>query len=111
MIGEGRGVAQPVGVFQQPGVCIPIQLPPRLAPLSCYHLPAHTSAHRLIQLPALPPTKTHHSMNLASRPPPIRHVNSSTSFTCLFTDSPPSFYSLFILSFARLSVSILALSH
>lgn len=118
MIGEGRGVAQPVGVFQQPGVCIPIQLPPRLAPLSSYHLPAHTSvlrAHSYSPVNSSPCPPSHQDTPLYQFSlPPSTHpssVNSSTSFTCLFTDSPPSFYSLFILSFARLSVSILALSH
>lgn len=100
MIGEGRGVAQPVGVFQQPGVCIPIQLPPRLAPLSSYHLPAHTSvllAHSYSPVNSSPCPPSHQDTPLYQFSlPPSTHpssVNSSTSFTCLFTDSPPSFYS------------------
>lgn len=83
MIGEGRGVAQPVGVFQQPGVCIPIQLPPRLAPLSSYHLPAHTSvlrAHSYSPVNSAPCPPSHQDTPLLSIQPPALHPSVICQF-------------------------------
>lgn len=87
----------PVGVFRQPGVCIPIQLP-RLAPLSSCHLPAHTSVllpHNCspVNSSPCPPSCQDTSINSASRPPPICHLSIHPPPSRLFTDSPPSFYS------------------
>lgn len=88
---EAQGVAHPCGrVFQHPLVCISFwlpQLPLYLViiclptTLSCYHACVHLSIH----LSTLFPTKTHHSINSATRSSPIHHLLIHLPSPCSFT--------------------------